>query len=223
MITSEEGLNLIKKYEGCRLTAYKCPAGIWTIGYGHTKGVKEGMLISTPTADAYLKEDVKFAEKAVLLYDRYYNWTQNEFDALVSFTFNCGSSNLKNLLKYGQRTRTQIAESLPKYCKAGGVKLNGLVRRRSEELELFIRGSEIDLEETRSEFYPEVPADKVFLTLNEILEIIGADQDFDKSKKAKWEQRKPIALANGYSNYKGTAIQNMQLKTLAINGELRRP
>lgn len=140
MTTSESGLNLIKSFEGLRLTAYRCPAGKWTIGYGHTKGVKKGMYISEAVATHFLIQDVQRVESILNSYDVKYHWTQNEFDALASFTFNCGTANLKRLLKYGTRTKSQIANAILLYNKASGRVLRGLVRRRNAERELFVKG-----------------------------------------------------------------------------------
>ncbi len=136
MKISNKGLNLIKKYEGCRLTAYKCPAGIWTIGYGHTAGVKPGMTITQTQADAFLKQDIGRFEKLVEKYHDKYSWNQNEFDALVSFAFNIGS--IDKLTAGGARSREVIAAKLLEYDKAGGKTLTGLVKRRKEEQALFI-------------------------------------------------------------------------------------
>lgn len=138
MKTSQRGINLIKQFEGVRLTAYKCPAGVYTIGYGHTRGVQRGMKITEEEASAYLTADLRNSEKAVERYDSIYHWNQNEFDALVSFTFNCGAANLRSLLRNGRRNRTQIAETLPLYRKAGGKVLKGLERRRAAEKALFL-------------------------------------------------------------------------------------
>ena len=138
MKTSQRGINLIKQFEGVRLTAYKCPAGVYTIGYGHTRGVKRGMKITEEEASAFLASDLLNSEKAVERYDSVYHWKQNEFDALVSFTFNCGATNLRSLLRNGRRNRSQIAETLPLYRKAGGKVLKGLERRRAAEKALFL-------------------------------------------------------------------------------------
>lgn len=138
MKTSQRGINLIKQFEGVRLTAYKCPAGVYTIGYGHTRGVKRGMKITEEEASAYLTADLLNSEKAVERYDSVYHWNQNEFDALVSFTFNCGATNLRALLRNGRRNRSQIAATLPLYRKAGGKVLKGLERRRAAEKALFL-------------------------------------------------------------------------------------
>ncbi len=138
MKTSQRGINLIKQFEGVRLTAYKCPAGVYTIGYGHTRGVTRGMKITEEEASAFLTADLLNSEKAVERYDSVYHWNQNEFDALVSFTFNCGAANLRALLRNGRRNRSQIAETLPLYRKAGGKVLKGLERRRAAEKALFL-------------------------------------------------------------------------------------
>ena len=138
MKTSQRGINLIKQFEGVRLTAYKCPAGVYTIGYGHTRGVQRGMKITEEEASAYLTADLLNSEKAVERYDSVYHWNQNEFDALVSFTFNCGAVNLRSLLSNGRRNREQIAATFPLYRKAGGKVLKGLERRRAAEKALFL-------------------------------------------------------------------------------------
>ena len=135
MKISNNGLNLIKRFEGCHLTAYKDPVGIPTIGYGHIKGVKMGMTITQAQAEAYLKEDVLSAEKAVNKYS--YPYTQDMFDALTSFTFNCGAGSLAKLTNNGTRTLAQISARIPAYNKAGGKELRGLVNRRAAEKALF--------------------------------------------------------------------------------------
>lgn len=137
MKSSREVINLIKQFEGCRLDAYKCPAGVWTIGFGHTFGVKQGDKISQAQAEAYLMADLERYEANVIKYDPKYNWTQNEFDALVSFAYNVGS--IDGLVKKGQRTKAEIADAMLLYNKGGGKVLPGLVRRRKEERALFIK------------------------------------------------------------------------------------
>lgn len=132
---SNDCISLIKQFEGCRLTAYKCPAGVWTIGYGHTAGVKEGLKITQAQAELFLLDDLqKYADK-VNKYDSKYSWRQNEFDALVSFCYNIGS--IDQLTANGTRSRQVIAEKMLLYNKAGGKVLNGLVRRRKAEYALF--------------------------------------------------------------------------------------
>ena len=88
MRTSQNGINLIKQFEGCRLRAYQCAAGVPTIGYGHTAGVKMGQTITQVQAESYLKDDLmKYETKVMKYYDKY-RFNQNEFDALVSFAYN---------------------------------------------------------------------------------------------------------------------------------------
>lgn len=145
MKTSNKGINLIKSFEGCSLTAYKCPAGVWTIGYGHTAGVCEGMSITQKQADDFLKSDLEKYENYVAATKLTLN--QNQFDALVSFTYNCGNGNLKTLIK--NRTLAEIAEALLLYNKSNGRVLNGLVRRRTAERALFLKS----VEESKGEVY----------------------------------------------------------------------
>ena len=131
------GLVLIKNFEGLRLKAYKCPAGVPTIGYGHTKNVKMGDVITLEQANLYLLQDLKGSIFCVNEYDKIYNFTQNEFDALVSFTFNCGKGNLTKLTGKGTRSKALIGQKILAYNKAGGRVLNGLVRRRQAEHDLY--------------------------------------------------------------------------------------
>lgn len=135
MNTSQAGIDLIKKFEGCRLTAYKDSVGVWTIGYGHTRGVYEGLTITQAYAAELLREDLKSAEKNVRSYNAIYHWTQNEFDAMVSFAFNIGSIN--GLTKQGARSKTEVSRKILEYNKAGGRVLSGLTARRKAEKKMF--------------------------------------------------------------------------------------
>ena len=135
---NKSGLNLIKKYEGCRLTSYICPAGVLTIGYGHTgKDVKPNQTITKKKAISLLKKDLARFERHVQSYNYIYEWTDNEFSAFVSFAYNIG--NIDQLTAYGTRTRSQIRNAMLKYVKANGNTLQGLVKRRKAELKLFNR------------------------------------------------------------------------------------
>ena len=135
---NKSGLNLIKKYEGCRLTSYICPAGVLTIGYGHTgKDVKPNQTITKKKAISLLKKDLARFERHVQSYNYIYEWTDNEFSALVSVAFNIG--NIDQLTAYGTRTRSEIRSAMSKYVKANGKTLQGLVKRRKAELKLFNR------------------------------------------------------------------------------------
>lgn len=136
MKTSQKGIDLIKKYEGCVLTAYKCPAGVYTIGYGHTEGVYPGQKITREDAEAFLKKDLKRFEDHVNDYNKKYNFNQNQFDALVSFAYNIGC--IDQLTQNGTRSKYQIADMMLEYIKAGGTVLPGLINRRREERQLFI-------------------------------------------------------------------------------------
>lgn len=136
MRTSSEGITLIKKFEGCRLKAYKDAIDVLTIGYGHTGGVKEGQTISQEFAEELLKEDLTKFERHVERYTPF-AMNQNQFDALVSFAFNCGSGNLKKLVT--GRTPEQVAEKILEYNRAGGKVLAGLTKRRKAERELFLK------------------------------------------------------------------------------------
>lgn len=141
MNLSDKGVELIARYEGCRLEAYRCAAGVWTIGYGHTEGVKPGdTLPSQEAAKELLKKDVKKYSGYVNKYIKDGTITfpvnQNQFDALTSFCYNCGSGNLQRLVS--GRDAATVAEKLLLYNKGGGRVLPGLVRRRSEERELFL-------------------------------------------------------------------------------------
>ena len=141
MNISEKGLNLIKSFEGCHLKAYKCPAGVWTIGYGHTgKDVKEGLVITQEQAEHYLKNDVIIhSENVSRLVKR--PLTQNQFDALVSFEYNVGYGNFASstMLKLLNKSEYQAAaEQFDRWVFAKGKKLNGLVKRRKAEKELFL-------------------------------------------------------------------------------------
>ena len=134
----QAGLALIKQFEGCRLTAYQCSAGVWTIGYGHTVGVYKGMKITQKKAEAYLLQDVAKFEKYINN-PSYVPFTaqlnQNQFDALVSFAFNLGQGNVKKLCT--GRTMNQIPSAMQRYCKAAGKTLPGLQRRRKAEAALY--------------------------------------------------------------------------------------
>jgi uncharacterized protein (TIGR02594 family) len=137
---SNNGIDLIGSFEGLRLDAYQCDAGVWTIGYGHTgSDVHPGQHISESRAKELLRQDVESAENAVKdLVD--VPLSQGQFDALVSFTFNCGKgalakSTLLEKLNSGDYEGAQA--EFGRFVHAGGVELPGLVRRRKAEAELF--------------------------------------------------------------------------------------
>lgn len=143
MKTSNKGIELIKRYEGFRSRAYLCPAGIWTIGYGHTGGVKSGDAISEAEGESFLRSDLAHAERVVSM--QCLPLSQNRFDALVSLVFNIGEGNFlhSTLLRKARRNVNDptIAEEFRKWNKArvNGVlaPLPGLTRRREDELKLY--------------------------------------------------------------------------------------
>lgn len=139
MKTSIKGISLIKQHEGLRLTAYQCSADVWTIGYGHTQGVRMGDTCTQEQADAWLLEDVERAEKAVRREGL--ELTQNQFDALVSFVFNVGETAFKSstLLKKIKANPydPSIASEFAKWKYAGGKVITGLANRRTKESNLY--------------------------------------------------------------------------------------
>ena len=140
MRVSEHGKSLIKKHEGLRLTAYLCPAKVWTIGYGSTgTHVREGMTITRAEADALLEADIRRHEPPVQNLN--VELTQNQFDALVSFVFNIGAgafatSTIRRKVLANPDDPT-IADEFRRWNKASGVVLNGLVNRRNDELKMY--------------------------------------------------------------------------------------
>lgn len=200
---SEKGLTLIKQFEGCRLSAYQDSIGVWTIGYGHTSGVKSGQTITQAQADAYLKSDCAASEKAVNNYDGTYHWNQNQFDALVSFTFNCGSGNLKTLLNSGKRTIAEISAKITAYNKAGGKVLAGLTNRRNAEKALF--DSACDTAADRSVLQA---AEKTPFTTGKyyILQNNMYVRESAGGSKKKYLQLTVSAKSNGYEDVEGYGI-----------------
>lgn len=211
MVTSSEGIKLIKSYEGFRSNAYICPAGVWTIGYGHTGGVHAGMTVTEAEAENLLKHDLRSAEESVNKTGR--AWSQLQYDALVSFTFNCGAGNLARLLR-NRMDACGIADAMLKYNKAGGVVLSGLIRRRRAEREMFLFGSA-----ENGVFYPAYIGNSK--KIDAVMESIGAVHDYDNTYRG-WKRRHRIAEANGISPYKGTKDQNLALMEKAKSGTLRR-
>lgn len=137
MQTSPKGIQFIAQFEGCHLNAYPDPTGTWTIGYGHTAGVTPTMSITMQQALLYLAQDLANKEKYVNKYDNIYHFTQDQFDALVSFTYNCGQGNLNKLLNNGNKPLELVKLDLPTTCtKSKGKELKGLIRRRKAEADL---------------------------------------------------------------------------------------
>ena len=142
MTASQAAIDLIKSFESLRLEAYRCPAGVWTIGWGHTTGAHEGMRITEKAAEELLRRDIAQVEldlgpviHAAL--------TQGQFDALVSLGFNVGASRLpaiapRLVAKVNAGDYAGAADQLLNITRANGQVLPGLVRRRKAERELFL-------------------------------------------------------------------------------------
>ncbi|TMU56474.1 lysozyme [Flagellimonas algicola] len=154
MVTSDNGISLIKKHEGLELQAYKDPIGIWTIGYGHTKDVAQGQAVTKEEAEKFLREDLGVAEGAVKKYvlDKGIPLQQHQFDALVSLVFNVGQHNIftkkyNNGFVSGSTLYNRLlvfdfdgaADRFLDFVRAGGKIFNGLKRRRADEKSLFLK------------------------------------------------------------------------------------
>ena len=141
MKASNECINAIKGFETLELKAYKCPSGVLTIGYGHTRGVKEGQVITEIQADVLLKGDILNVEKS--LNSMSINFTQGQFDALVDFCFNLGMVKFIGSTLYTKilvhATDDEITAQFRRWVYGGGKKLNGLVKRREWEVAQWIR------------------------------------------------------------------------------------
>jgi len=230
MHISENGLKLIKKWEGCYLKAYKDCVGVWTIGYGITNAdkkitgrtIKAGLTITQNTANVWLEECIRqIYEPKVNKYMEKYHWNQNQYDALVSFCFNIG--NIDELTKDGTRSNDTIASKMLEYCKAGGRRVQGLYDRRKDEHNLFIKpvkGSTQPVPQPSTEPTKKVSYYKKYTgtsgSLVDALKAVGL-------KDTSLEKRKKIAKANGISKYTGTAAQNDKLLKLLKAGKLVKP
>ena len=144
MHISDEGLELIKHFEGCELEAYKCAAGVWTIGYGHTKDIQEGDKWSQDKADFMLWRELEEEYEKYVHDYVHVPLNQNQFDALVSWTYNLGPANLKAstmLKKLNNGEYEEVPAQMARWNKAtvNGKRtvLEGLTRRRKAEGQLF--------------------------------------------------------------------------------------
>ena len=140
MKISDSGLSLIKRYEGCRLKAYKDSVGVWTIGWGNTSHAKAGMAITQQQAEQFLKEDLLPIENALNAMN--INFTQNAFDALCGWIFNLGlgSFNSSSMKKYIilRKSDIEITDQMVRWFNAGGKPLLGLKKRRCAEANMFL-------------------------------------------------------------------------------------
>ena len=210
MKISENGLNLIISFEGFCPKATKAvkTEKYYTIGYGHYgKDVDENQTITKEDALSLLKKDMKRFETKVMKYNNCYNFTQNEFDALVSFTYNVG--NIDQLTAKGTRTKKEIADAMLLYIKSGGKVLNGLRKRRNKERELFLKCS-------TSNFYPKYNGASKDIDI--VLSSVGVNSEF----YGNYKKRIPLAEANGVKNYTGSLSDNIKLLSLAKLGNLKK-
>ena len=209
MKTSEKGIALIISFEGFCPTAYKCLESekYYTIGYGHYgKDVKKTDTITKEKAIDLLKKDLLVFESKVNKYNKY-NFSQNEFDALVSFAYNVGS--IDGLTKGGTRTKEEIAKCITLYNKSGGKVINGLKKRREKEKELF-------LTKEKSEYYKKYVGNSSNIDM--ILKSVGVPDKYIGS----WTSRKPLARSNGICNYVGSLADNIKIIELAKKGKLKK-
>lgn len=145
----QPAIDLIKEFEGFRSKAYKCPAGVWTVGYGSTIGVKPTTRITRPAAERKLVEDILRDRVPVIRDLVAVKISDNELCALVSFVYNVGNgafgkSTLLRKLNAGS-PRTAVALEFAKWTKAGGKQLEGLVRRRKAEAALFLKPADAEV------------------------------------------------------------------------------
>jgi lysozyme len=142
MVAGEAAYALIREFEGLKLEAYQCSAKVWTIGYGHTTGIRRGMRCTVEQAEKWLKADVEEAERGARMLFNKWPLTPNQFDALVSFVFNIGAprisgSGIHSLINHGDMAIA--ADRLLAWNMADGKVSEGLTRRRKAERELFLR------------------------------------------------------------------------------------
>lgn len=209
MKTSNKGIELIIGFEGFSPKATKCLKSekYYTIGFGHYgKDVDENDTITKTKAIELLKSDLVKFEKKVNKYSAY-EFTQSEFDALVSFCYNVG--NIDQLTAKGTRTKNEIADKMLLYCKSGGKVIRGLQKRREKERALFLKCS-------TSNFYPKYTG--ASNDLNTIFSAIGVPNHLNGS----WERRKAVANRNGIYDYVGGLVDNVKLIALAKSGKLKR-
>lgn len=139
--TNAKGIKLIKEFEGLKLISYLCPSGVWTIGYGHTKGVKPKETITIAEAEGLLQVDLIEFEKVVNAIVKV-PLTSNQFSALVCFAYNIGTSAFKNSTLLKLLNNCQFAEASKQFDRwvkgSNGSTLAGLVRRRKAEKQLFL-------------------------------------------------------------------------------------
>lgn len=207
MKISKSGLQMIKNFEGLLLVASNKLDGVWTVGFGCTVGVKPYQRVTEKQAEAMLLKEVAKHETYVNKYVNQLKLNQNQFDALVSFSYNCGGGNLKNLVadKNGKATRDKetIAKKMLLYNKCNGKVMRGLANRRQKEYDLFC--SKDLTTELKSSTIKNTKEINDNMTLVEICNILFGRSDFT--------YRKQLYNTNIDTKvYIGTINQNLKLK-----------
>lgn len=207
MKLSKNGLQMIKNFEGLILVASDKLDGVWTVGYGCTVGVKPYQRVTEKQAEKMLLKEVSKHETYVNKYVNQLKLNQNQFDALVSFSYNCGIGNLKNLVadKNGKATRDKktISEKMLLYNKCNGKVMRGLVNRRKKENELFCSKDLRTVE--KSSAIKKTSNVNNNMTLVEICKILYGKTDFNFRKEL-------YKNCTGSELYIGSISQNLKLK-----------
>lgn len=209
MKISKNGLQMIKNFEGLMLVAGNKLDGVWTVGYGCTVDVKPYQHITEKEANEMLLREITKHESYVNKYVNQLKLNQNQFDALVSFSYNCGIGNLKSLVadKNGKATRDKktIAKKMLLYNKCNGKVMRGLVNRRKKEYELFC-SKDLSTVEKSSTIKKTINAS---MTLVEICKILYGKSDFNFRKEL-------YENCIGSRLYIGSISQNLKLKNYLL-------
>lgn len=211
MKISKSGLQMIKNFEGLLLIASNKLDGVWTVGYGCTVGVKPYQRVTEKQAEEMLLREVAKHEVYVSKYENQLKLNQNQFDALVSFSYNCGGGNLKNLVadKNGKAARDKetIAKKMLLYNKCNGKVMRGLSNRRQKEHDLFC-SKDLTTDE-KSSTIKKTNKVNSNMTLVEICNVLFGRSDFS--------YRKQLYNTNIDTKvYIGTVSQNLKLKNYLL-------
>lgn len=224
MRTSSRGIQLIKSFEGCRLTAYKDANSVWTIGWGATnadkavtgKTIKNGLTITQATAEKWLIESIKQRyEPKVEKYEETYHWNQNQFDALVSFAYNIGS--IDQLTADGTRDKQTIARKILEYNKAGGRVLEGLTRRRKAEHDLFCEPMIVGY----PGYFPELPKRGWYIKGDGITTNTNLKGEIKRVQRVlNWVLNADLAVDGMYGEKTVATVKKLQkMAGLTVNGK----